>query len=208
MPELKKTDNIIKEIISIEWDMFQNVHNMGGRASCQDNWKTFYIMRWSQFSCWTDEMRELYLQHLKNAKGKGRNLLAEKYGRMMEKTESNYYKTEIEPFIPRISAHKRIVITKIISVLVIWEREFAEIYPSLARRSRPITSDEEFSGAVAMETYQKCELCTYSEALLDVYLSYIEELKAEGKSISIMEREAMIKFYGYASIEDAEAAIV
>lgn len=208
MLELKKTNSIIGEIISIEWDMFQNVHNIGGRASCQDNWKTFYVMRWSQFSCWTDEMRGLYLQHLKNAKGKGRNLLAEKYGRMMEKTEPNYYKREIEPHIPRISAHKRIVITKIISVLVIWEREFAKNYPNLARRSRPIISDEEVNGDIAMETYQKCELCTYSEALLEMYLRYIEELKTEGKSISVMEREAMIRFYGFTSIEDAEAAIV
>ena len=27
----------ISEIISIEWDMFQQVQNIGGRAECQDD---------------------------------------------------------------------------------------------------------------------------------------------------------------------------
>ncbi len=49
-----KFNNKIEKIINIEWDMFQNVHNIGGRASCQDDRRTFYIMRGSQFFCWND----------------------------------------------------------------------------------------------------------------------------------------------------------
>ena len=35
----------IEEIIKIEWQMLQTVDNIGGRASCQDDDETFYIMR-------------------------------------------------------------------------------------------------------------------------------------------------------------------
>ena len=33
----------IEEIIKIEWQMFQNVDNLGGRADCQDDFETFLI---------------------------------------------------------------------------------------------------------------------------------------------------------------------
>ena len=50
----------IEEIIKIEWQMFQNVDNLGGRADCQDDFETFYIMRRSQYDNWTAEMVDAY----------------------------------------------------------------------------------------------------------------------------------------------------
>ena len=47
---------MIEEIIKTEWDMFQHVNNIGGRASCQDDWETFHIMRTSQYENWTDDL--------------------------------------------------------------------------------------------------------------------------------------------------------
>ena len=41
-------DHMINEIIAIEWEMFQHVSGLNGRAPCQDDVKTFYIMRYSQ----------------------------------------------------------------------------------------------------------------------------------------------------------------
>ena len=43
-------DRMIDDIIDIEWNMFDKVNNAGGRAACQDDWWTFYAMRFSQFS--------------------------------------------------------------------------------------------------------------------------------------------------------------
>lgn len=197
----------IEEIIKIEWEMFQNVRNIGGRAACQDDWETFYIMRGSQFMCWTDQMTGLYLLHLKNAQKKGRNLISEKYGRMMKHTYPAYYKAEIEPFLPPVSEHAEAIVKEILSLLLIWEKEFAEKYPQLSKAGRPVTSNEDEKGITSMETYERGELCTYSDSLLDAYLDYVKELKIYGKSLSMMQRNVMVRLYGYSSIEEAESAV-
>ena len=71
--------------------MFQTVKNIGRKASCQDNKKTFYLIRSSQFRSWSIEILDSYLIDLKEAEGKGRNLLTEKYARMMESTSPEEY---------------------------------------------------------------------------------------------------------------------
>ena len=38
-------DELIMQIIKLEWSMFTSAQNNGGRASCQDDWPTFEIMR-------------------------------------------------------------------------------------------------------------------------------------------------------------------
>lgn len=43
-------------IIRMEWELFDKVQNIGGRASCQDQWSTFQIMRSSQLLAWTPEL--------------------------------------------------------------------------------------------------------------------------------------------------------
>ena len=43
-------NELIGKIVDEEWAQFQLVNNQGGRASCQDDWRQFSIMRGSQFS--------------------------------------------------------------------------------------------------------------------------------------------------------------
>jgi hypothetical protein len=77
-------DDIIKKIISLEWDMFQAVNEGGPRASCQEDRVTFEGMRRGQFEAWSREACESYLEDLLNASLDGRNLVAEKYIHMMK----------------------------------------------------------------------------------------------------------------------------
>ena len=48
--EYNSKDELINQIISEEYRMFSEVQNIGGRASCQDDYDTFYIMRCAQHS--------------------------------------------------------------------------------------------------------------------------------------------------------------
>ncbi len=197
----------INKIIEMEWKMFQNVNNIGGRASCQDDHETFVIMRRSQFENWTEELLNAYLAYIEEAEQKGRNLIAEKYGRMMKDTEPRYYEENIKPYIPALSETAEKMIDEIMEIIVPWEKDFAVRYPKLGRASRPVTAEGDASGFTSMETYARGELGTYSEALLALYLAYMKKLKAEGKSISVMDRRVMTRLYGYDSIEAAEASL-
>ena len=56
---------MIKEIIEREWEFFQKVQNIGGRASCQDDFETFNIQRTAQFKVFYQDVLESYLNDLK-----------------------------------------------------------------------------------------------------------------------------------------------
>ena len=62
----------------MEWELFDQVQNIGGRAVCQDNWSTFQIMRSSQLLPWPPELLSSYRDDLLEAKAAGRNPLSEK----------------------------------------------------------------------------------------------------------------------------------
>lgn len=83
---------LIQRLIEREWTLFDKVHNIGGRASCQDDRKTFFIMRGSQFLSWNVPLLESYENDLRAAQAEGRNLLAEKYGYMMMWTSPKEFK--------------------------------------------------------------------------------------------------------------------
>lgn len=197
----------ITAVIQIEWNMFQEVQNIGGRADCQDDWQTFEIMRRSQYENWTGEMIQCWLSFLKDAKKEGRNLVTEKYARMMAYTEPGYYDKYLAPALPQIPRGNFSFINEIIEILVKWERDFAARYPKLASKSRPVTAAGDASGFTSMETYARGELSTYPRQLLALYLAYVKELFTAGKSLSVMIEDTLVKLYGYHSIEEAEAAI-
>ena len=86
---------MIKEIIEREWEFFQKVQNIGGRASCQDDFETFNIQRTAQFKVFYQDVLESYLNDLKYYKNIGRNPVEEKYARMMESNDPLNYNKDI-----------------------------------------------------------------------------------------------------------------
>ena len=58
--KFKCINTVVDQIVKMEWEAFDHVKNEGGRASCQDDWDTFSIMRKSQYFTWTDEMLTEY----------------------------------------------------------------------------------------------------------------------------------------------------
>lgn len=195
---------VVEGIIKSEWNMFQKVDNIGGRASCQNDFTTFHIMRFSQYSAWNDLMIKSYAKDIEEAMSHGRNLITEKYAFMMEFTDPLYYKQELEPYLPAIDLDSMNMIEEITWYMVDCEKEIASKYPKLSGSGRPIEANGNATGFTSVETYAKGELKTYSKNTLKLYLDYVRTNRAAGKNLAMVVQDTMVRMYGYNSIQDAE----
>lgn len=195
--------DIIDTLVDLEWEAFQLVNNEGGRAACQDDRKTFVIMRKSQFLTWSGEMLNCYWHDLLTARDEGRNLLAEKYARMMQYTAPEAY-AQIEELLPERSAAETALVDEICAIQLAWHQDFASAYPRLASRGRPLVSTGEH-GVTSCEIYLRGELLTYSLQTLTAYAAHVRRLKAQNVNMNLMLMNHMVGFYGHASLEQAEA---
>lgn len=201
--ESENRDEVINDIVHLEFDAFDKVQNVGGRAECQNNWPFFYVMRKSQYMTWTDEMlitiRDLWRKHTAD----GWNFITEKYGRMMEYTSPMEY-NQIKDNFPQRSERTIAIVNQIAEIQVGWMKGFAEKYPKLAANARDITSDADDIYNTSYETYLKGELLTYSEELLKMYAEFIVHLAQEGKNLAYMTIENTAHLQGYKSLDEAE----
>lgn len=163
-----KKEDLISDILELEWEMFSNVRNRGGRAVCQENPQTFRIIRSGGFMVWSEETLESYRADLEEARDAGRNLMTEKYARMEEL---------IDPLNPDALP----LITQIVGKECDWAEEFRKRYPQ-ARMARPIRDSEAPPSVVSAETYSRAELETYSMRTLELYQRDNQEIEARGQN--------------------------
>ena len=199
-------EDMIDSIIKAEWQMFQDVPNIGGRAACQDDLETFRIMRAGQSASWSDATLESYLDDLNEAKRSGRNLLTEKYARMMGSTSPLEY-ARIEHLLPPVDPEAIELIEQIVKIVLEWEQELLEKYPYIIKRSRPLFSTEDSVGVTSMETYLMGELPTYSLRTLELYVDHIQKEQSENINGSAVTLLHMMKQYGFGSLEEANEKI-
>lgn len=199
-------EDMIDSIIEAEWKMFQDVPNIGGRAACQDDLETFRIMRAGQSASWSDATLESYLDDLDEAKRSGRNLLTEKYARMMRSTSPSEY-ARIEHLLPPVDPEAIELIEQIVKIVLGWEQELLEKYPYIIKRSRPLFSTEDSVGVTSMETYLMGELSTYSLRTLELYVDHIQKEQLENINGSAVTLLHMMKQYGFGSLEEANEKI-
>ncbi len=195
-------DSIVDEIVKIEWEMFQRVNNTGGRAGCQDDLNTFEIMRKSQYKAWRYDLLESYLEDLNKAVYHHKNLIMEKYARMMKHTHFLEY-LEIKDALPKISPEKELLIEKVCELYKEQDEIYSAKYPKLRKTGRP--SDP--SKTATVDIYFEGEVMTFSEKTLQIFQNYLEELKSKNLSLAILINENISKAYGYSSIEDAESKL-
>lgn len=204
--EDKSKEAYVEEIVKQEWEAFDKVENEGGRASCQNNFGTFSIMRKSQYLAWTEEMLAQYLSDFKKAAESGWNLITEKYARMMESTAPDKYR-ELSKNLPKIPEEKKAIMEEIIKIQVGWMEEFAAKYPKMAGNARTIHTYEDSEFDTSYETYLRGEMGTYSDEMLLLYGRFVADLAKEGKNLAKMIMTNTALLYGYASLEEAEKAL-
>ena len=179
------TDDELREaIVRHEWDQFQRTNNEGGRAACQGNWPVFHQMRLAQFLTWERPLLTSYAADLDAADHVGRNLVTEKYGRMMASTAPENFTKNIEPYIPRLSEERAARQEQAIAQQVAWAKDFRERYPKLG------------------------ELGTYSDQTFERYEAMIGERAAASPQRNITEETLLhtVQLGGFDTLEEAEAS--
>ena len=196
---------LIELILEKEWPMFHNV-NGEERASCQNDYPVFEIMRKAQYEAWSVEALTAYLNDITAAEAAGRNLAREKYIRMMESTDPRGYEA-FRGELPEVSDEKKAIVEAIWAKMLVQTERMRETYPILALGGRPLHASEERDGWPSIETYQKCELLTYSEDTLRALLANIEALEAEGRDFVYMVQENTVTGQGFPNMAEAEKAM-
>ena len=187
---------LIENIVAMEWEAFDKVENEGGRADCQDDYDTFYIMRKSQYLTWNVPLLQSFLQDLKRAKDSGWNLISEKYARMMESTCKEEYDRLVDK-LPFVSEEKKKVVEQIVAIQVGFMEAFAKEFPVVAGNARVIHTSEDTFFRTSYETYLRGELLTYSDDTLKLYGQFIVSLARENKNLAKMIMENTAHMYGY-----------
>ena len=198
-----KNIEMVDKIVALEWKQFDRVNNEGGRASCQDDFETFQIMRKSQYLTWTEELLKNYYQDLTVAEQKGWNLIMEKYARMMEHTNPDKFLL-LEKDLPELEEEREMIQELVVDIQVQWMEEFAKQYPRMAENARVVRSHEDTEYETSYETYLRGELGTYSEETFVLYTEFIICLSKEGRNLTKEIMENTAKLYGYDSLESAE----
>ncbi|NMM94182.1 DUF4125 family protein [Bifidobacterium oedipodis] len=201
-------DALRETIVRHEWNQFQNTNNEGGRASCQGNWPTFHQMRLAQFLTWPENLLESYEHDLTKADESGRNLITEKYGRMMASTWPEEFAANIKPYIPQLSDERVARQEQIIAQQVAWAADFRARYLKLGEAMRALTTAEDTPTATSFETYLRGELGTYSDRTFDLYEAMISERAAANPQRNITEETLLhtVALGGFDSLDEAEAA--
>ncbi len=203
---LESHDDVIEKIIKEEWDMFDKTQNIGGRASCQNNYPVFYIMRKSQYMTYNRELLDSYYIDLINAKNKGWNLISEKYARMMESTHYDEYK-QLEQYLEKRNDKRIAIQEEIIRIQVDMMEQLTFQFPKMTSLARVIRTKEDKSDDTSYETYLRGELSTYSDRTFTLYGRLIIDMLKQDKNLAYEIMNNTAKLYGYKNIEDAELKI-
>ena len=197
---------VVSEILDLEWEMFQDVRGLDGPAPCQQDRGTFEIMRSSQLASWNQEIAESYLDDLRRAAAIGRNLMTEKYARMMESTSPCECRG-VGAVVPELDESTTRLVERLADLSVRWMEEAAAKYPLLSARGRPIRACEDSRFTTSFETYNRGELATYSSRTLRLLEDHYLQLVAGGANPAEVILTHTMAGYGFTSLEQAEAAL-
>ena len=199
-------EQTLSDIIDLEWAMFHEVQSLDGPAACQQDPRTFRVMRSSQLASWNQEVAASYLDDLKKARDRGRNLMTEKYARMMEYTAPCEYR-RIAPNVRAVDQEAAPLIERLSDLSVRSMEELVAKYPRVGGQGRPVRAWDDDRYNTSFETYNRGELSTYSVNTLQLLEAHYLELVADGINPAQLILEHTVTSQGLPSLEAAEAAL-
>jgi hypothetical protein len=199
-------EQTVADILEREWDMFQGVRGLDGPAPCQQDRRTFDIMRASQVRVWTQAIADSYLEDLRRAQAADRNLMTEKYARMMESTSPCECRG-IGAVLPKLEPETIEVLDSLMRRSMRWRETVEATYPNLSGRGRPIRAWDDDRFTTSFETYLRSELATYGDGTLRLLDDQYAALQAAGQNPAEMILRETMERYGFTSLDEAESAV-
>ena len=161
-------------------------------------------MRQAQFEAWNEAMLLSYLKDLMIAERTEHNLLAEKYGYMMQWTHPGEY-AQICEMLPPVSEEKKQLVEEIVAIELRQTEQFRAMYPNLGKCGRPLRAADDCYGT-SVETYTRGELMSYSVETLRQYWLHRYKMDRNKVLFPMIVMEATVRASGYHSLDEAEQA--
>lgn len=196
-------EELVNKIARLEFKAFDEVKNEGGRASCQDDWPTFSVMRKSQYLTWNKDMLIQYYYDFTREYEHGHNLITEKYGRMMENTAPDRYEA-IKDYFPVLSEQKKAIVEQVVALQMAMTDEFGKEYPGLSGNARSFYSVDDNLYNTSYETYLRGEISTYSDKMLQLYAGYVVDCVKNGINIAKETISNTAILYGFKDLDSFE----
>lgn len=187
------TDEIstLEEILNLEWNFFDKVKHLNGRAYCQDDSYMFIVMRLAQHLLFSYETRFSILNDYKKMKVTGVNPIEGKYARMMKYTDEELYKEFLDK-LPDISPIKRQIIIDIIQIFEKNLNELEEKLPVTIKKSRPKENKDK---AISSLSYFYAELTFFSYKTLRLMKEDVKTMANPGCVEQIFQNTVIINKY-------------
>lgn len=198
---------LIDKIIDKEWNMFKVLKNTGGIAECQNNKEEFIIMRSGQWDSLPEKVLKSYYQDLIDAENIGRNLLQEKYIKMMEFSASEEFE-KVKHLLYDLTPGAQTMINQIEKIYMNWGEEFEKKFPKFSSLCRPLKKEGDLPEKASVQTYLKGELSSYSPRTILFYLDYVKECEKNGINLIYETHTKVVNSKGFKTIEEIEAALV
>lgn len=192
-------EDIIREILDLEWAM---MGEMEGTENNEEERPVFDAMRRAQFDAWSEALAESYLHDLQAAEAEGRNLQSEKFTRMLKNIAPEEYEKQL-PTLPEIADEKAAAVAELWQMFKKLNQAFADKFPVLGMSGRPLNAEQE-KDVPSVETYQCCEMLTYSLKTLRLFKEFLEADIAAGGNLVEQIQKNTVASMGFKSLEDAE----
>ena len=178
-------DAIIYEIVELEWNMMKELRKGQGKQIDEDEFESFYQVRYSQHSAMNSDTLGLYRGDLTVAIHTGRNFMEEKYAYMKDPS-----KLPADPMITSL-------IQQIVPLMMESQNKFASEFPTLAGLGRAFDPAE---NTVPIEVYITSELVFRSDTTLQMIL---RDIRLDPDYIKHIFEE-FVSFFGHESLQKAE----
>lgn len=167
--------DIIKDIISMEWNFFDKVKGINGRAICQDSPLEFILNRLAQYLVYSNVICLHIQSDYKKCLDINFNPVFGKYARMVQSTDPNIYK-EIKDNLPQISPVKQYALKEIGEIFYEALKKVEKNLPETSKNARPKNS---VNHRISSIDYYLAEISFFNLSTIWLLKDYIINTKAD-----------------------------